>query len=219
MKNLFSDFETSIKIKLGVFWEKLAQRHNRREQVRRFDLISMIVRTKIVPSFNSYWSEESVNWAAGALGFRLQYVSFAWYQQCKIWSQFTQIICATNPNYILVIERNIESTFIKKTNHIIPLKIGDIQILEIMNFQGGARILDSFLKVYKTSEAKRFFPYEWFNHLDKTQSTELPPYDAFYSSCRSSNSLGAEYTDSVNLLKNGLTTQQDVIKLETRELD
>ena len=39
------------------------------------------------------------------------------------------------------------------------------------------------------------------------------PYDAFYCNLRSCNPLEAEYTDYVNLLKSGLTTEQAVIKL------
>ena len=46
------------------------------------------------------------------------------------------------------------------------------------------------------------------------QNTELPPYDASYSKLRSRNPLEAEYTDYVNLLKSGLTTQQAVVKLK-----
>ena len=46
------------------------------------------------------------------------------------------------------------------------------------------------------------------------QNRELPPYDAFYSKLRSCNPLETEYTDYVNLLKSGLTTEQAVIKLK-----
>ena len=46
------------------------------------------------------------------------------------------------------------------------------------------------------------------------QNTELPPYDAFYSKLRSCNPLEGKYTDYVNLLKNGLTAKQAVIKLK-----
>ena len=67
---------------------------------------------------------------------------------------------------ILVNERDIEPTVIKKANQFISFKIGDFQLLEIINFLVGAIGLDSFLKAYKTSETKRFFPYEWFDHLD-----------------------------------------------------
>ena len=83
-----------------------------------------------------------------------------------------------------------------------------------MNFLGGARSLDSFLKAYETSETKGFFPYEWFDHPDKMQNAELPPYDAFYSKLRRCNPLETEYTDFVNLLKSRLSTEQAVIKLK-----
>ena len=46
------------------------------------------------------------------------------------------------------------------------------------------------------------------------QNPELSPYDAFYSKLRSCNPLETEYTDYVNLLKSGLTTEQAVIKLK-----
>ena len=45
-------------------------------------------------------------------------------------------------------------------------------------------------------------------------NTELPQYDAFYSKLRSSNTLETEYTDYVNLLKIGFTTEKAVIKLK-----
>ena len=57
---------------------------------------------------------------------------------------------------ILVNEGDIEPTVIKKTNQFISFKLGDIQLLDIMNFLGGATSLDSFLKAYKTSETKGF---------------------------------------------------------------
>ena len=114
---------------------------------------------------------------------------------------------------ILVTERDIEPTVIKKANLFISFKFGDIQLLDIMNFLGGATSLDSFLKAHKTSQTKRFLPYEWFDHLDKRQNTELPLNDAFYSRLRSCNPLEAKYTDYVNLLRSGLTTAQAVVKI------
>ena len=83
-----------------------------------------------------------------------------------------------------------------------------------MNFLGGATTLDFLLKAYKTSETKGFFPYEWFDHTDKMKNPKLPPYDAFYSTPRSSNTLKSDYTAYINPLKKGLTTEQAVIKLK-----
>ena len=113
---------------------------------------------------------------------------------------------------ILVYERNIEPTVIQKTNQFISFNFGDIQLLDIMNFLGGATSLDSFLNAYKISDTKGFFPYGWFHHPDKMRNTELPPYDAFYSKPRRCNPLESEYTDYINLLINGFTTEQAVIK-------
>ena len=79
---------------------------------------------------------------------------------------------------ILVNERDIEPTVIKKANQFVSFKFSAIQLLDIMNFLGGATNLDSFLMAYKNSE-KKFFPYERFDHPDKMQKTELTPYDAF----------------------------------------
>ena len=115
---------------------------------------------------------------------------------------------------ILVKERNIEPTVIKKVNQFISFKFADIQPLDIMIFLGGATSLDSFLRAYKTSETKGFFPYEWFDHPDRMQNTELPPYDAFYSKLRSCYPPEAEYMDYINLLKSRLTTEQAVVKLK-----
>ena len=115
---------------------------------------------------------------------------------------------------IFVNERNIEPTVIKKANQFVSFKFGDIQLLDIMNFLGGVTSLDSSLKAYKTSETKGFFPYEMFDHHDKMQNRETPPYDAFYSKLRSCNSLETEYADYVNLMKSGLSTERAVIKLK-----
>ena len=70
-------------------------------------------------------------------------------------------------------ERNIDPTVVKKVNQIISFKIGEIELLHIMNFLGGARSLDSFLKAYKTSVTKGFFPYRGFDHHEKIPAVTL----------------------------------------------
>ena len=115
---------------------------------------------------------------------------------------------------ILVNERDIEPTGIKKANQFISFKFGDFQLLDKTNFLGRATSLDSFLKAYKTSETKKIFPYEKFDHPDKMQNPENPPNDAFYSKLRSCNPFEANYTDYNILLKTGLTTEQTVVKVK-----
>ena len=75
---------------------------------------------------------------------------------------------------ILINERNMEPIVIKKANQFVSFKFGDVQLLDVMNFLGGATSLDSFLKAYKTAETKGFFPYEWFDCAQKMNNSELP---------------------------------------------
>ena len=102
----------------------------------------------------------------------------------------------------------------KKTNQFISFKFGDFQLLDILNFLGGAKSLDSFLKATKISETKGFFPYECFDHPHKMQNTEPPPSYAFYSKLRKCNPIETEYTENVNRLKSALTTEQAAIKIK-----
>ena len=88
---------------------------------------------------------------------------------------------------ILINERNMEPIVIKKANQFVSFKLGDVQLLDIMNFLGGGTSLDSFLKAYKTAETKGFFPYEWFDCPQKMNNSELPPYDAFFNKLRNVN--------------------------------
>ena len=76
-----------------------------------------------------------------------------------------------------------------------------------MNFLSGATSLDSFLKAYKASETKGFFPYEWFDCPQKMNNSELPPYDAFFSKLRNVNPLEKDYSNYQNLLSSGLETR------------
>ena len=115
---------------------------------------------------------------------------------------------------ILVNYRDIEPTVIKKANQFVSFKFGDIQLLDIMNFLGGATSLDSFLKAYRTKETMGFFPYQWFDCPEKMNNKELPPYHSFFSVLRNSNPLEKDYNDFQNLLNSGLTTEQPVVKLQ-----
>ena len=101
---------------------------------------------------------------------------------------------------ILINERNMEPIVIKKANQFVSFKFGDVQLLDIMNFLGGATSFDSFLKAYKTAKTKGFFPYEWFDCPQKMNNSELPPYDAFFSKLRNKNPLEKDYSDYQNLL-------------------
>ena len=186
--------------------ETLTQRHNRREQA---DLDDCDNETCIATQFLHIQKKQLID-LQEKLEPHCNILPIFSFKRAKY--DFIPIKSYLLP--ILVFERNIEPTVIKKANQVISFKFGDIQLLDFMNFLGGVTSLDSFLKAYKISETKGFFPYEWFDHPDKLQNKELPPYDGFYSKLRSCNPLEIDYTDYVNLLKIELTTEQAVIKLK-----
>ena len=137
MKNLFLDIETTVKIKLGSILKKLTQRHNRREQAELDDCDNEIctstqfLQIQKNQLFNLQDSRERYCNILHVFGF-----NSAKYDLNLIKSYLLTI---------LVNERDIEPTVIKKANQFISFKIGDIQLLDIMNFLGGATSLDSFL--------------------------------------------------------------------------
>ena len=62
----------------------------------------------------------------------------------------------------LVNEQGIEPIVIKKANQFVAFRFGDAQLLDLLNFLGGATSLDSSLKGHKTLGTKGYFPYKWF---------------------------------------------------------
>ena len=108
---------------------------------------------------------------------------------------------------ILVNEQQIELTLIKKAKQFVSFKFGDVQLLDIINFLGGATRLDSFLKAYKTEKTKVFSPYEWFDNPEKLNNKELGPNDSFCSKLRNINPLEKGYKDFLNLTTIGLSSE------------
>ena len=114
---------------------------------------------------------------------------------------------------ILANERDIQLITIKKANLFVSVKFGNVQLLDISNFLGGATNLDSFLKAYTTSETKGFFLYEWFNHSDKLNDKKHPAYQTFHNELRNSNPLEKEHLDYEKLIGSGLATESALVKM------
>ena len=209
MKLIFSEVETAIKIKLCAILEQLNQRRNRAEKVSSFVDYCIVEEEKDL-------STQFLQWQKNQL-IDLQ-ENFERY--CNVSPVFGFNSAKYDINLItsyllpiLVNEGENEPTVIKKANQFVSFKFGDIQLLDIMNFLGGATSLDSFLKVYKTKETKGLFPYEWFDCPEKMNNRELPPYDSLFCILRTSNPLEKVYNDFQNLVNSSLTTEQAVAKL------
>ena len=112
-----------------------------------------------------------------------------------------------------------QETFVnKKANDFRSFKFEDVQFLDIMKFLGGATTLDFFLKAYKASETKGFFPYEWFDNPDKLEFPELLPYEAFFSKLSNHNPLDKDFIDYEKQRKSGFDEQQDLKKLQIKKV-
>ena len=208
MKLLFLVVVTTIEIKLSSILEKLSQRRNGREHAR-FDMSQDHCDNEICASIQFLQIQNK--YLIDLRDSLERYCSVSFVFNFKS-AKYDLNIIKSYLLPILVNKRDFEPTVIKKANQFISFKFGDIRLLDTMNFLDRATSLDSFLKAYKTLETISFFPYEWFDHPDKMQNTELPPYDAFYSKLRGCNPLEAVYTDYVNVLKCQLTTEQAVVK-------
>ena len=121
---------------------------------------------------------------------------------------------------ILINEKNMEPTVIKKANQFVSFKFGDVQLLDIMIFLGGATSLDLFVKAYKTPETKDFFPYEWFDCPPKKNNIEYLPYVSLFSKLRNVNPLERDHSDYQKLVSCVLKTEkaQSKIKLSKPQL-
>ena len=186
MKMIFIEVETAIKIKLCTILEQINQRRNRAEKVSNF------VADCIVEEEEKDLSTQNLQLQKNQLVDLKQHFE----RYCNVLPVFGFNSAKYNINLIkscfiliLVNERDIEPTILKKANQFVSFNFGDIQLLDIMNFLGGDTSLDSFLKAYKTGETKGFIPYEWFHCPEKMNNKNFPSYDSLHSILRNNNPL------------------------------
>ena len=138
LKNLFPDIETTIKIKLGSILQKLTQRHKRREQADLDDCDNEICAST---QFLQIQKNQIIDLQESVERFCNVLPVFSFNS-----AKFDLKLIKSYLLPILVNERDIEPTVIKKANQFVSFKFGDIQLLDIKNFRGRETSLDSFLK-------------------------------------------------------------------------
>ena len=82
---------------------------------------------------------------------------------------------------------------IKKTNTFMCLSSERLRFLDILSFLAPGFSYAKFLKAYGCTQTKGFFPYEWFDSLDKLEQTCLPPSQAFHSTLRNEDISEEDY--------------------------
>ena len=158
IKLKFLEIETAIKGKLTRTLESLNERRYRNQRVFEFE----------DPCFEDDNAEKDASTQFLQMQ-KNQLIELQEHLQhyCNVLPVFVFISAKYDINLIksyllpiLINEWNMEPTVNKKANQFASFKFGDVQLLDIMNFLGGATSLDSFPKAYKTAETESFFPYE-----------------------------------------------------------
>jgi hypothetical protein len=57
------------------------------------------------------------------------------------------------------------------------IKTEKLKFLDITNYMAPGFSYSQYLKAYKCTEQKGFFPYEWMTSLDKLNVSQLPPHN------------------------------------------
>ena len=207
----FIEVETAFKIKISSILEQLNQTHSQRERVKDYDNDKYFRDIAEEKELSTQFLQMLKN---QLIDLQEHFESY-----CNTLSVFefnsAKYDISLIKSYllpILVSERQIEPAVIIKANQFVSFKFGDVQLLDNMNFLGGATSLDSFFKAHKMEETKKFFTYEWFDNHENLNTKELPPYDSFFSKLRYSNPLEKDYNDFGNLFTSGLSSKQAVCK-------
>ncbi len=101
---------------------------------------------------------------------------------------------------------------IKKGSAYACIATPQFRFLDISHFLALGTSYAEFLKAYGVSESKGFFPYEWFDHASKLNSTSLPPKESFYSSLKNEHITDENYQFCLEVWDNeGMTTFKDFL--------
>ena len=95
------------------------------------------------------------------------------------------------------------------------LKFGDVQLLDMLNFLGGATSLDSFLKANKTSETKTCFRMNGLIIQKSYKILDFSPVKPSFANCATIiPNVEKHYLDFQNLIDGGVTFKDVFTKLK-----
>ena len=101
---------------------------------------------------------------------------------------------------------------VKKSNSFMCLQTEQLKFVDIQNYWAPGFGYATYLKAYKCSMEKGFFPYEWMDDLHKLNSQVLPDHEQFYSTLKKSNISEEEYHYCQDVWKaEGMKTMKDYL--------
>ena len=114
---------------------------------------------------------------------------------------------------------NSDSFTIKRAQAYTCISTCHFKFLDITSYLAAGASYAKFLKAYGVEEEKGFFPYEWFDCIEKLDYPHLPDYEHFFSQLKGVNVLevdgcGAENYQGLQTLwtQKGMSTFRDLLK-------
>jgi hypothetical protein len=92
----------------------------------------------------------------------------------------------------LVDSHKTKST-VKRNNDFMCIKRDKVKFVDIANYFAPGFSYSQYMKAYKCTEQKGFFPYEWMTSLDKLNVSQLPPHEAFFCALKNENISTEDY--------------------------
>ena len=82
---------------------------------------------------------------------------------------------------------------IKRDNTYTTISTETFKFLDISHYLAAGSSYSRFLRAYEIEESKGYFPYDYFDSIEKLEEKHLPPHEEFYSQLRDSNITEEEY--------------------------
>jgi len=101
---------------------------------------------------------------------------------------------------------------IKKNNNYMVISTPFLKYLDVSNYLAAGTSYEIFLRSYKISMRKSYFPYEYMDDFSRLDETELPPYDAFFSTLKNVNTLDEEHQIYMRYLQSHNSNIDEVLE-------
>ena len=82
---------------------------------------------------------------------------------------------------------------VKRCNNFMCLSTAKLRFLDVRNYLAPGFSYANYLKAYKCSEEKGYFPYEWMDSLDKLKHPQLPEQKDFWTTLTNKTITDEEY--------------------------
>jgi hypothetical protein len=82
---------------------------------------------------------------------------------------------------------------VKQGNNYSCIATSRFSFLDIKNYLSPGSSYDQFIKAYDIQDNKEYFPYEYLSSAAVLKETQLPPYDAYFSTLKNCNVLAVEH--------------------------